>query len=326
MGEMGLDEREVEELLAGRRPAGRPELAALAELTALLHASRELEPAPPMSAELIDAVHTLPEHRPEVEPPADVPAPPAVHILRAAEPAPEPPQQHPGDLGDLVTLAPPGSAPRHRKARHRVRRPVALLAAAAAVVFGVVVAGVTRIGEDRSDVESEAGPATESTDGGTSTSAETATSAATATTQPAAPSSSTETGAGDGTEVASAPGDRPGMPDEGWGNIFDWWSRRPPGDAPAGGGALPPTTPPGDQPGPPDQGGDGDGDGDDDPGWAIDNGPTGPGYTPPPGGGEPDPEPPDTVPPTTVPDTTTPSTSLPPAEESSTSLPTVPEG
>ena len=63
MGRIRLTGRDVEDLLAGRRPVARAEaeddtgdLSELAALVAVLHASRELEPAPPMSPELRDEI------------------------------------------------------------------------------------------------------------------------------------------------------------------------------------------------------------------------------------------------------------------------------
>jgi hypothetical protein len=49
MTDLRLSAREAEDVLAGRQPAGRADLAPLAEVAAVLHASREVEPAPPMS-------------------------------------------------------------------------------------------------------------------------------------------------------------------------------------------------------------------------------------------------------------------------------------
>jgi hypothetical protein len=52
MTDLRLSARELEDVLAGRQPDGRADLAPLAEVTAMLHASREVEPAPPISDSL----------------------------------------------------------------------------------------------------------------------------------------------------------------------------------------------------------------------------------------------------------------------------------
>ncbi|HLM65498.1 MAG TPA: hypothetical protein VK306_14460 [Acidimicrobiales bacterium] len=51
-----LNEHEVDDVLAGRRPLGRARPDGLDELVAVLYASREVEPAPPMSDELRTAI------------------------------------------------------------------------------------------------------------------------------------------------------------------------------------------------------------------------------------------------------------------------------
>jgi hypothetical protein len=52
MTDLRLSAREAEDVLAGRQPDGRADLAALAEVAAVLHASREVEPPPPISDSL----------------------------------------------------------------------------------------------------------------------------------------------------------------------------------------------------------------------------------------------------------------------------------
>jgi hypothetical protein len=49
MTDLRLSARELEDVLAGRQPDGRVDLAPLAEVAAVLHASREVEPPPPIS-------------------------------------------------------------------------------------------------------------------------------------------------------------------------------------------------------------------------------------------------------------------------------------
>jgi hypothetical protein len=56
MTDLRLSAHEVEEVLAGRQPPGRADLAPLAEIVAVLHASSEVEPAPPMSADLVEQI------------------------------------------------------------------------------------------------------------------------------------------------------------------------------------------------------------------------------------------------------------------------------
>jgi hypothetical protein len=52
MTDLRLSARELEDVLAGRQPDGRADLAPLAEVAAVLHASREVEPPPPISDSL----------------------------------------------------------------------------------------------------------------------------------------------------------------------------------------------------------------------------------------------------------------------------------
>ncbi|HKX70968.1 MAG TPA: hypothetical protein VJM75_07065, partial [Acidimicrobiales bacterium] len=44
-----LSDRDVEDIIGGQQPVGRDDLANVVELTTWMHASRDLEPAPPMS-------------------------------------------------------------------------------------------------------------------------------------------------------------------------------------------------------------------------------------------------------------------------------------
>jgi hypothetical protein len=52
MTDLRLSAHELEDVLAGRQPGGRADLAPLAEVAAVLHASREVEPPPPISDSL----------------------------------------------------------------------------------------------------------------------------------------------------------------------------------------------------------------------------------------------------------------------------------
>ncbi|HEY8527031.1 MAG TPA: hypothetical protein VIL48_18815 [Acidimicrobiales bacterium] len=107
-----MSARETEEVLAGRQPEGRADLAALAEVAAVLHASSEVEPPPPMS----DAL------RAQIE--RGVPRPQVPSSRRRLRHKP----RH-------MRAATPA-----RSGLAAYRRPVASVAAAAAVLIGLVVA------------------------------------------------------------------------------------------------------------------------------------------------------------------------------------------
>jgi hypothetical protein len=121
-----LSEREVDDVLAGRRPDGRARPDGLDKLVAVLHASREVEPAPPMSEELRAAI---------------------------AEGAGT---EAAGPIGSVpATPVVVASAYRQAVARGRAgsfARPAMSVAAAAVLLVGLVLAA-TRLPLDRSDSE-----------------------------------------------------------------------------------------------------------------------------------------------------------------------------
>lgn len=111
MTDLRLSAREVEDVLAGRQPDGRADLAALAEVAAVLHASREVEPAPPMSEALRAQIDR--------------------GVLR---PAAAPTRRRRHRPRHLQAVAP------RRTGLATYRRPVVSVAAAAAVLIGLVLA------------------------------------------------------------------------------------------------------------------------------------------------------------------------------------------
>lgn len=134
MSDLRLSAHEVEDLLAGRQPDGRADLAPLAEVAAVLHASREVEPPPPMSDDLLAEI----ERGGHSSEPAAGPR----HARR----------HRPRHLASVPTG--------RRLAATPLRRPVVSLGAAAALLIGlVVVTSVIRPGgvDSVSDVGSAIG-------------------------------------------------------------------------------------------------------------------------------------------------------------------------
>jgi hypothetical protein len=111
MSDLRLSAREVEDVLAGRQPDGRADLAPLAEVAALLHASREVEPPPPMSDDLLAEIER------------------GVH----KDPSPGPRHSRRHKPRHLAAV------PARRRAVVSARRPVVSLGAAAALLVGLVV-------------------------------------------------------------------------------------------------------------------------------------------------------------------------------------------
>jgi hypothetical protein len=135
MGRDRLNESEADAVLSGRRPAGREGHEPLDDLIAVLHASRELEPPPPMSPELSAAVYR--RHRA------------GARQRPAAVPAATAGTSEDGRVS-LVDDRSGGSAPAVGEPIAAVRalprgakRAVASVAAAAVLLVGVVLASVS---------------------------------------------------------------------------------------------------------------------------------------------------------------------------------------
>jgi hypothetical protein len=110
MTDLRLSAREAEDVLAGRQPDGRADLAPVAEVAAVLHASREVEPPPPISDSLRAQI--------------DGGVPRQATAVRRRRHRPRHMQAVPSPPTVLASY----------------RRPVASVAAAAAVLIGLVVA------------------------------------------------------------------------------------------------------------------------------------------------------------------------------------------
>jgi len=60
MTSLDLSTRDVDDIIDGGAVSGRTDLAGVAELTAFMRASREVEPAPPMRADLVRLIGVQP--------------------------------------------------------------------------------------------------------------------------------------------------------------------------------------------------------------------------------------------------------------------------
>jgi hypothetical protein len=138
MGSDRSNRRDADDVLMGRRCAGDHRRDQLDDVIAVLHASRELEPPPPMSPRLRAEVYRTVGAG--VAPPDTGPSHPPARVV---ELRPDPP-------------APVPDAPIGRATTRTARRAAVSVAAAAALLVGVVLAATMPGGDEAAELPSSA--------------------------------------------------------------------------------------------------------------------------------------------------------------------------